>query len=356
VRAILATVGVLAVAGSAAGRAPARLHARASSDPIYALAQDGHLLAWLTADGEKCNSVHVQGLGALRSVPQPAAESMTCHWDLSDQHPQLAVAARASAVMWTLHEGGDSPSDYVLTAQFGGAEQRVDRLAHTTDGIGSWLQGVTGSGKTLAYSWVDVEYVDELSCLSGGSCKRHIAGGGIKVVNQGLTGPLPGVGPALELAAAAGDVAYVQASRVRRGRPAANASAPVEVVDAVSGTTVSAVQPQGVPTAIALAPHLLAVLTRQGRQERISWYNPSDGTTLGSLDVSGHTAAQLATSDQTIVYRVGRWLRAISVRSGQARKLVRTAGTPTGLTLERGRLAWAENHGSTGRIRTLAVG
>jgi hypothetical protein len=348
---------VLAVAGSATARAPALAHARASGDPIYALAQDGHLMAWLTAGGEKCNSVHVMGLGAVRSVPQPAAESMTCHWDLSDQQPQLAVAARASAVLWTLHEDGDSPSDYVLTAQIGGAEQRVDRLAHTTDGIGSWLESLAGSGKTLAYSWVDVEYVDELSCLSGGSCKRHIAGGGINVVDQGLAGPFPGAGPALELAASAGDIAYVQASRVRRGRPAANGTAPIEVADALTGLTVSQVPPQGVPTAIALAPHLLAVLTRQGRQDRISWYDPSDGTSLGSLSVSSHTAAQLAASNETIVYRVGRWLRGISVRSGRTRRLARTSGTPTGLTLEQGRLAWAEDlPDGTGRIRTLAVG
>ncbi len=333
------------------------MHARhrSTGEPVYALAQDGHLIAWLASGGDKCNGVYVSGPGGLRTVPQPPAASMTCHWNLSDDQPQLAVAAHASAVLWTLHEDGASPFDYVLTGQIGGREQRVDRLAHTGDGIGLWLGGVAGAGSTLAYSSVDVEYVDKLSCLAGGSCRRQISDGGIQLVSDGEAEPLPGAGPALELAASAGRIAYVQASRMRRGAPAANSSAPIEVVNATSGATVSEAQPEGVPLAIALSPHVLAVLTYRDRHDRISCYDPRTGAMIGSIRLSHRAAPQLAASNRMVVYRIGRWLRGLAVRSDRIHKLARISGVLTGLSLEGTRLAWAEDNGETGRIRTLAV-
>ncbi len=355
-RALLATAGLLAVAGTGAAQA-ASIHARHKStgEPVYALAQDGHLMAWLASGGGKCNGVHVSGLDGLRTVPQPSAESMTCHWNLSENQPQLALAARASAVLWTLHEDGASPFDYVLTGRIGGPEQRVDRLAHTEDGIGLWLGGVAGAGRTLAYSFVDVEYVDKLSCLAGGSCGRQISDGGIQLVSEGEADPLPGAGPALELAAAAGRLAYVQASRVRHGAPAANGSAPIEVVSATTGAAVSDVQPDGVPLAIALSPRVLAVLTYRNRHDRISWYDPRNGTMVGSIRLLHRAAPQLAASNRVVVYRIGRWLRGIAVDSGRIRKLAHTSGVLAGLSLQGNRLAWAEDNGGTGRIRTLTV-
>jgi hypothetical protein len=358
VRLLLATAGLLALAGSAAAATgPSLVHTvrRSAGYPIHALAQDGRLIAWLASGGARCNGVHVEGNGTVRTVPQPPSTSMTCHWDLTDEQQQLAIAARASAVLWTLHEGGDSPFDYVLTGQIGGPEQRIDRLAHTSDGTGLWLGGIAGSGKTLAYSVVDVEYVDELSCLAGDSCKRRISGGGINLVSGGQATPLPGAGPALDLATAAGRIAYVQASKFRKGAPTANGAAPIEVVTAADGTTVAEVPPQGVPLAIALAPHVLAVLTQHGNRDRLSWYDPSDGAQLGSISISRQVAPAVATSDHTVVYRVGRTLRGVAVSSGRTRTLARISGVPAGLSLEHGRLAWAENRHGTGRVRTIAV-
>ena len=95
--------------------------------------------------------------GALRTVPQPSAASMTCHWSLSGDQPQLALAADASAVLWTLHEGGASPFDYVLTSRIGGPEERIDRLAHTETGIGLWpTLSTTSSTSTSSRAWREV--------------------------------------------------------------------------------------------------------------------------------------------------------------------------------------------------------
>jgi hypothetical protein len=358
VRSLLATAGLLALAGAAAAQPPIpHTLRRSGSSTIAALAQDGGLVAWLSSGGRKCNAVHMLVDGKTDLVPSPAAGSMTCHWDLSDERPQLALAARGSAALWTLHEKGPYPVDYVLTARVGGPERRVDRLAHADNGTGTWLGSVAGDGSTLAYSWVDVEYVDKISCLSGGVCRRRIADGGIHLVSSSGVTPLAGAGPALQLASAAGRLAYIPASKVEAsGEPAATASAEIEVVDATSGAAVCAVSPRGVPLAIGLAPDVLAVLTRKGIHDRVSWYDTRDGTPLGSVVVPRRTAPQLVTNNRIAIYRVGRSLHGIVLRTGRSRQLATITGTPVGLTLEGGRLVWAENRGGTGRIQMLTVG
>ena len=292
-----------------------------------------------------------------RSLPQPSSDSMTCQWDLSSGQSQLAIAARMSTALWTLHETTSSTFDFVLAASFGGPEHELDRLGHATNGTGTWLGGVAGAGRTLAYSWVDVEYVDPVACLSGGSCKQKIADGGIRVVTHAKTAPLPEAKPALQLAAAAGRIAYIPALTVKAGRPSADTNSPLYVLDATNGELVSQEFVHGIPIAIALSSHVLAVLTTQrGPRDRISWFSATDGTKLGSALVSQRAASQLAASDRLIVYRVGRQLRDIATRNGHIGKLVKTAQNSVGLSLAHGRLIWAENHNGTGRLRALSVG
>ena len=352
------TAGLVALVGTAAARPPVSHTLRRTwGGSIDALAQDGGAVAWLASGGSACNAVHVLSDGKTQLAPDPAAGSMTCRWDLAEQQPELALAAGAQETLWTLHEDGPSPVDYVMTADFDGPERRLDRLAHASDGTGLWLGGVAGAGQTLAYSVVEIKYVDQIACLSGGSCKQRISGGGVRTVSDGRATPLPGAEPALELAASAGRLAYVPASGVdASGAPTASASGGVEVVDATSGTSVSEVQPQGVPLALGLSRHTLAILTRDGRRDRISWYDADDGTQLGSVTVSARTAPQLALSDRIAVYRIGRTLRGLVLGTSRSRMLGKVSGTPVGLTLAHGLLAWAENRGGMGRIRTLPVG
>jgi len=282
---------------------------------------------------------------------------MTCHWNLADGRPQLAVAARLSMALWTLHESGPSPFDVVVAAPIGGPERRVGQLSHASDGTGDWLGGVAGAGKTLAYSWDDVEYVDKLACLSGGSCKERIANGGIRLVSPSGYTTLPEAQPALQLAAAGGRIAYVPATTVKAGRPTTTTSNTLQVVDATSGESVGQASVHGFPIAIALSPAVLAVLTTQGTaHDRISWFSAIGGTKLGSVVVSGLAAPQLAASDRVIVYRVGLFLHAIATKTGHIQKLVKTGQNYVGLSLAHGRLLWAENHNRTGRLRALAVG
>jgi len=363
VRYLLATAGFLLLVGSAvAGRPTAHTLRKSTSGPIVAIAQNNNMAAWLTSGGTKgCNLVHVLSPGKPdRTLPQPASTSTTCHWSLADGQTQLAVAAHMSTALWTLHENGPAPNDFVMAAPIGGQERQLKHLAHASDGTGDWLAGVAGAGKTLAYSWDDVEYVNPTACLSGGSCKQKIADGGIRLVSRnGDTlddTPLVGAQPALQLAAAAGRIAYIPATVVKAGRPSATTNSSLPILDATTGGVVGQPVVHGIPIAIALSPHVLAVLTASGPHDRISWFSATDGTKLGNTLVSSLAAPQLAASDQLIVYRVGRFLRDIPIKTGHSAKLVKTGLTYLGLSLAGGRLLWAENHNHTGRLRALAVG
>jgi hypothetical protein len=362
VRALLATAGLLVLAGAAtaaAAKPTAYTLRKSASGPIAAVAEDNNVAAWFTSSTRGgCDAVHWFSPGKHdRILPPPSSNTTTCRWVLTGGQSQLAVAARMSTALWTLHAGGPSPFDFVLAASVGGPERVLKQFAHASDGTGDWLEGVAGAGKTLAYSWDDVEYVNPTACLSGGSCKQKIADGGIRVVTRTSDTPLPGAQPALQLAAAAGRIAYIPATTVKAGRPSPNTKSSIYIVDASDGDVVGQPFLRGIPIAIALSSHVLAVLTTQaGPHDRISWFSASDGTKLGSIVVSALAAPQLAASDRLIVYRVGRLLRDVSTRNRRVGKLVKTGQNYVGLSLAHGRLIWGENHNGAGRLRALTVG
>ncbi|HEY3550083.1 MAG TPA: hypothetical protein VGK69_03380 [Gaiellaceae bacterium] len=364
-RALLAIAGLLVLAGSAlAGRPTAHTLRKSPSGPIAAVAADNDLAAWLTPfSSRSCAEVHVLSHDRKdKSAPQPASNSMTCRWDVSGGQSQLAIAGGMSSALWTLHgnANGPSPFDFVLAASFGGPERLLGRLAHATDGTGEWLGGVAGAGRVLAYSWVDVEYVDPEACLSGGTCKEKIADGGIRVVTRQGTKftstPLPGAEPALQLAAAVGRIAYIPATIVHGNRPAATTNATLPIVDATTGQVLAEPKVHGIPQAIALSSHVLAVLTGPGDHDRISWFSATDGTKLGSVLVSSFAAPQLAASDRMIVYRVGRRLRDVFTRNGRIGSLANIGQNTVGPALAHNRVVWAENHNGTGRLRAVTTG
>ena len=253
------------LAGSAvAGRPTAHTLRKSPGGPIAAIAENNSVAAWFTASTKGCNLVHILSPGKHdRSLPQPS--SLTCHWSLKDGQPQLAVAARMSTALWTLHES--SPSlDMVMAASIGEPERQLAKLAHASDGTGKWLEGVAGAGRTLAYSWDDVEYVDPDACLSRGMCKQKIADGGIRLVTRTDDTALPGTEPALQLAAAAGRLAYVPATTVKAGRPTVSLNNTLRIVDAVTGDPVGQALVKGIPIAIALPEREVTLLEANGRK------------------------------------------------------------------------------------------
>lgn len=323
---------------------------------IVAFAQDGPLVSWF-APGKPCNTVQVRSLANGLQVPLPtqgSARNVTCKWDVRSN---VGLALGGTSVLWTLRESAPIPFDYLVGAGVGDQkERRFQEVAHTKRGSGLWLGGIAGDGSTLVYAVTSVDFKDEAGCLAGtGSCELKVAGGGVyRVVGRQQPELVPGSGPAVKVAASGDHVAYVSTSTVGKdGRPAADPR--IDVVDATTGTPVSSIAPEGTPVALAFAPHVLATLERTPLGLRLAWYDPQTGVPSGSIPVAHAASPELTASDQLIVFHVGRSLRAVDVATSSVRTLGKAAATPIGLSLEGGRLAWADNVRGTGRIRALYI-
>lgn len=344
----------LAVAGVAAAASATPTTIVHSKAPIAAVTQDNGDLAWLSGDGTKCNAVHYMHNGTTDTLPTPPNGSLTCRWNLNAGTQQLAIASNSSAALWSLHEHG---ADYVVTAQIGGKEIKVDQLAHQSDGTRWWLGGLVGGGSTLAYSTVDIEYVDPIACGSGGSCTKKIAGGKIELVDGGQKSPMPNTGAALDLSLSGSRIAYIPATAVSKaGSPESSQGAAVIVANVSDGAIVSSSNPAGVPLAVGLSPQVLGVLSRNNGRMRLTWYDPATGAKLGGLTVPRRTSPELAVSDQAIIFVVGHYLHEVPLPSGHPQHVVaRTVPATVGLSLDQGRLIWAESSRTAGRVRALPV-
>jgi len=359
VRLVLAAVGLLALAGWGSSGPGVQTLYRSSHRTIAAFAQDGQLIAWLSAGTGACNAVHVLSLrGVEVTLPKPGTNNVTCRWTMGSAPVDLVVASDTGSALWTLHERTAVELDYVVGADVSQPrERRFSQLAHTRAGAGLWLGGIAGEGKTLVYSFTTVGYVNQVACLSGGSCRRRIVGGGVRRI-VGRHNPLvPGTEAALGIATAGGRIAYTPAAAVSStGRPVASDSLPIDVLDAVTGALVSQAQPDGEPLAVALSANRLVVLERSNGKLHVCWYDLATGDQLGTVRVPQHTSAELTTSDHMAAYHVGRTIDGVDLDSGREQVLARAATTPIGLSLVGTRLAWAENVKGTGRIRALIVG
>lgn len=358
VRILLVAAAIASLAGSGSPGSGVQTLYRNTGGPITAFAQDGSLVAWFSPGERSCNAVHMLSLAGVKvTLPKPGTTNVTCRWDVHQAPVRLAVAAGTGGALWTLHERASIELDYVVGADVKQPrERRFYQLAHTQAGAGFWLGGVAGNGRTLVYSVVNVGYVNQVACLSGGSCERRIRGGGVHMI-VGRSNPLVrGSGPALQIATAGGRIAYIRAGTVdEQGRPAARSGGPVDVRVARTGALVTRITTNGTPLAVALSSHVVAVLESSGDRRRIAWFDARSGTRLGSDLVPLTTSYHLAASDQLVVYRVGRVLHGIDLGSGEARTLVKADGTPIGFSLAGSRLAWAENVAGKGSVRALFV-
>lgn len=356
-------------AAAPAVREPAAFSARPQTlyasprGTIQAFAQDGPLIAWFAPSRATCNAVNVLSLanGARALLPNESAgaPNVTCRWEVV-QPVRLALARAGADALWTLREVGPLPYDYVLGAGLSDTtERRFQEVAHSPKGPGLWLGGVAGDAATLVYSVTTVAYEDEVGCLANGgsACNLKVTGGGIyRIVGRKRLPLVPDSTAAVAIAVSDDTVAYVPAATVGKGgAPIAAGDLPIEVRDVRSGVLISRVMPQGTPLAIALSGGVLATLERTPLGVALAWYDPASGARRGSVPVSARVAPELTASDQLIVYRVGRSIRAVNTRTSKVSTLARAAAAPIGLSLEGSRLAWAENVRGKGRIRAVYV-
>ena len=356
---------------AAGGTVPQTLYASPTGSTIQAFAQDGPLLAWFSPSTKACNAVWVLSLDNGGRVQLPdetsAARNVTCRWDAA---PPVNLALAGADVLWTLRDRQATlPFDYVLGAGFkkDTRERRFQEVAHAKHGAGLWLGGIAGdsvrtgpqSVSTLVYGTAAVQYVDEIACLSGGSCQMKLAAGGgvYRVVGRPPSVLIPNTRAAVAVSVSGSTLAYVPAGPPdESGRPVATAELPIEIVDAGTGTSIAHVSPQGTPVAIALTPHVLVSLERTTDGLRLAWYSATTGgADIGSVAVPAGTTPVLSANDQIAVFRTGRFLHVLTFATGHSRTVAQTVGQPIGVSLEGSRLAWAENVRGRGRIRALTV-
>ncbi len=337
------------------------------SGTIDAFAQDGPLLAWFAPSTKGCNTLRLLSLanGAQVSLPDesPTSLNVTCQWDVA---PPVRLALSGTNVLWTLRDKlSPLPFDYLLGAGVSDRrERRFLEIAHAGHGAGLWFGGLAGDSKpdgtSLVYGVTAVAYVDELACLSKGRCGMKISrlGGGVfRVVGRMQPIRVPGTTAAVAVAVAGTSIAYIPTASIgRAGKPEASANLPIEIRNADSGTLVASVVPKGTPLALALSPGVLATLEQTKLGRRLAWYDAATGEPSGSVPVPSATSPELSASDQLIVFRVGRSIRAAHVATHRVTTLAEAAATPIGLSLEGTRLAWAENVKGRGQIRALFVG
>jgi hypothetical protein len=356
--AVAALAAVLTQHSATATPRPQTLWSRAHTQ-IVAFAQDGPYIAWFSPAVRGCNTVSLRSLssGVQIQLPKQSARNVTCRFVRAASEP-VGLALAGTRALWTLPQKTPLPLDYLLGAAVGDTvERRFQEVAHTPRGIGQWLGGVAGRGATLTYAVTAVDYEDEAACLAGtGKCTLVKSGGGVYRVHGRVPVHVPDTEPAVEVATSGSAIAYVPTSGIAKdGRPRAGADLPVTIVDANTGEQFAAVVPQGVPIAIALSAHVLATLEQTPLGLRLAWYRSTTGQPLGSVPVPETTAPLLAANDRVIVFRVGRSIRAVDVPTHRVHALVRAAAVPVGLSLSGGWLRWAENIGSSARIRALYV-
>jgi hypothetical protein len=352
---------------AAAGTVPKTIYA--GSGTIQAFAQDGTDLAWFSSSTKTCNAVWVVSLDSIVRARLPdetsTARNVTCRWDVA---PPVSLALAGSDVLWTLREQQATlPFDYVLGAGLGKdtSERRFQEIAHAKGGAGLWLGGIAGDSvkqttvSTLVYGTAVVQYVDEIACLSGGSCKLQLApgGGGVyRVAGRPPATLIRGTRAAVAVAASGSTLAYVPAAGLNdRGKPVAAADLPIEIVDADNGNSIAHVSPGGTPLAIALTGTMLVTLERTAAGLKLAWYSAANGVGIDSVPVPAGTALELSANDQVAVFRTGRFLHVLTFATSHSRTVAQTVGRPIGVSIEGNRLAWAENVKGRGRIRALVV-
>ena len=222
---------------------------------------------------------------------------------------------------------------------------------------------MAGSGATLVYAVAEVAYKDQVACLSTpkepGACALKVTdGGGVyRIVGRKAPLKIKSAAAAVLVAASSDDIAYVPARGAASadGHPLASANVPVEVLDAHTGSRVASISIQSTPVAIGLSATALAVLGRAAGRLELDWYDVTTGKPLGTLKLPLGAAPTLSVGDSTIVFRVGRSIRAVAVHGKRVRTVAKAAGTPIGLSIAGNRIAWAENVAGRGRIRAVTL-
>jgi hypothetical protein len=360
---VLATLVALVAVSPAAAPVPApppRTRTLVvASGPITAFAQNGHFVAWASAEPQsaRCSMlVRIRDLsrGYQNAVTDAAGD--TCRSDLLVSRLALGVSLDSRGddahALWLRYEAGNNQYWYLSTASLDSPHER--RIADLVYPSSSEVRvSLIGAGPVLGYAWSAAGVVEENDCLTTGlPCPFRVLDGGEVRVGVVTDSPQPQIPPAAA-AAASGERGSGRLALLVRGDVGEDTSpnAPLREIEvrssSVFGPLVSRFTVTRPVRTIAVSSNTVAVLTDRA----IERYTIS-GTLHATNPVPATTAPELSISTAGIVYHVGRSIRVV----GRGQVAV-AASAPIGLSIDGSRIAWAENvhvgAALVGRIRAL---
>jgi dipeptidyl aminopeptidase/acylaminoacyl peptidase len=140
-------------------------------------------------------------------------------------------------------------------------------------------------------------------------------------------------------------------------RLAPDARSVVELRAARTGRRLSSLVIGGSTHAMALSRSYLALLIRTSAQgpTTLQVYRPRTAELIASIPVPKGVDSVAVNDSGIVSFSVGRQIRAFDSNTHAARTIATAAATPIGLSVEGSRLAWAENRGTQGVIRAVAL-
>jgi hypothetical protein len=286
--------------------------------PIAHLAQDGRRVAWALACGGEVQ-IHNLRTGETRTVSK-----LHCGDDGVPFVDGLALGGRRA--LWRALF--DFPCANFIGKVYTATPSSAQRRFETHTFCATFM--ADGDGGTLIYSRTD----------PFGFGDGHT----YRVTKSGKRMRLPGVAPTRRLAASEGRLALL---------PLGGGNS-VEIRDGTTGALLSSFTPTDKVRSLALGATRAAVLLRDAvGARRIEWYD-LNGTLLGSANVRDD-ARGLDMAGPRVVYRTGRIIRLLDIRSEEQTVVARPARKPIDLSIERRRVAWAQNKAGEGRIKRVIV-
>jgi hypothetical protein len=252
----------------------------------------------------------------------------------------------------------------IATAAAGDKAHEIGSFATGPGVEGEYLTGGDGDGNTLVYAVVRKELAGSERCLDEPVPCGHVSSGAGRRVSDQTARPMPSVPVPDMLDVSVGLVAVAPAQErwqeydprvVAADVPVpAAVNGPVEVGDVLTGALQSTFAPRGRVLDLALDRDSTAVLVDTGSALRIERYAVRSGRLIETVRVPDG-AQDLDVGSGTVVYRVGNDIWRLT--SHRTSPIAHTSVPPIGLSIDGGRIAWAENVGAShaGRIQSVTL-
>ena len=354
-RALFSLLGFAAAAivVSASGSAPNIRTLLEVNGRIGFVAQDGGRIAWETRDetNKRCPALvsvmtlatHAQKVADVRSVSGAGTcADAALGWGFG------GLALAGDRVVWYQTTFGNNTYVQVRHALLARPAEREagEEIVVSNEELVD-MPVLVGDGDTAVLSYAAVAESDLIDCYDEDPRTKCdyvvLEGGAFRVVGNRLV-RIPRA-PAATLAALSGRTLALASQGAVGARTEQRPSGrDVEVRNVASGALLGRFTAGARIRGLALGGGSVYVLAGSAIE-----VHALGGALRRVIHVSG--AADISASDKGIVYRVGRHIRIANPATGVTRLLADATSTPIGVSIEGGRVAWAENRKQGGALK-----